>query len=117
MTRDWIGGRLARAFWYVGWPLRQALLIPVRIYRVTVGKVVGGTCRFYPSCSAYAEAAIGRSGVVRGLAFTAWRVLRCSPLSAGGVDMPPVGATWRALHEASVEPVTQHRHVRPEVAA
>ena len=90
--------RLRLAAWYAGWPLRQLLLLPIRLYRVSLGRVVGGNCRFYPSCSSYAELAIERSGAIKGLALTLWRVVRCSPLSAGGFDEPPMGVTWRELH-------------------
>jgi uncharacterized protein len=82
-------GRARRALWLGGWPVRFAMLSLVRIYRLTLGQVIGGGCRFYPSCSAYAEQAIGGLGVLRGLSLTVWRVLRCSPLSKGGVDYPP----------------------------
>src|SRR4029077_12535290 len=81
--------RWARALWLAGWPVRAALLVLIRGYRLTLGKVVGGNCRFHPSCSAYAEAAVSNVGAVRGLALTAWRLLRCSPLTSGGVDLPP----------------------------
>jgi putative membrane protein insertion efficiency factor len=90
--------RLTLLLWFAGWPVRQALLLPIRLYRVSLGYVFGGNCRFYPTCSAYAELAIGRSGAIRGLLLTAWRVARCSPLSAGGVDNPPVSSAWRMLH-------------------
>jgi putative membrane protein insertion efficiency factor len=75
-----------------GWPVRSALLLVIRVYRLTLGYVIGGNCRFYPSCSAYSELAIARCGAVRGTALAVWRVLRCSPLSAGGVDRPPGGS-------------------------
>jgi putative membrane protein insertion efficiency factor len=81
--------RVRRAMWIAGWPVRTTLLVLVRVYRVTLGQVVGGGCRFYPSCSGYAEQAIRDLGAVRGTALTVWRVLRCSPLSMGGVDYPP----------------------------
>lgn len=81
--------RLSRLAWLGGAPVRLALLALVRLYRLTLGQVIGGGCRFHPSCSAYAEEAIAELGAVRGTALTAWRVLRCSPLSAGGVDPPP----------------------------
>ncbi|MGH2573711.1 MAG: membrane protein insertion efficiency factor YidD [Actinomycetota bacterium] len=72
-----------------GWPARIVLLALVGTYRLTLGQVLGGNCRFYPSCSRYSELAIRDLGAVRGLALTLWRVLRCSPLTAGGVDYPP----------------------------
>lgn len=80
-----------RALWVAGWPARSVLLVLIRGYRLTLGQVVGGNCRFYPSCSAYAEEAVRRCGAVRGVALSLWRVLRCSPLTRGGVDHPPAG--------------------------
>jgi len=84
-TATWV----LRALWVVGWPVRFVLLSVVRLYRLTLGQVVGGGCRFYPSCSAYAEQAIAEIGAVRGTALAVWRILQCSPLSKGGVDYPP----------------------------
>ena len=75
--------------WAAGAPARFLVLVPVRVYRVSVGRAVGGRCRFYPSCSEYAEAAVTQAGAVRGIALSVWRVLRCSPLSRGGIDHPP----------------------------
>ena len=45
-------------------------------------------CKYYPSCSAYASLAIRELGLVRGVAKTAWRLLRCNPWSRGGIDYP-----------------------------
>lgn len=73
----------------VGWPVRAVLVAAIRLYRVTLGPVLGRQCRFYPSCSVYAEEAIRELGWLRGGALAAWRVLRCSPLSRGGVDYAP----------------------------
>ncbi len=81
--------RLSRVVWVAGWPVRMALIGIVKLYRFTLSGMFGGRCRFYPSCSAYAERAIGEVGAVRGTGLTVWRVLRCSPLSKGGVDYPP----------------------------
>lgn len=87
--------RVARGLWIAGAPARYALLALIWIYRATLGGFMGGQCRFYPSCSAYAEEAVRQSGAVRGIALTVWRVLRCSPLSKGGVDYPPRAARQR----------------------
>ena len=115
-----MSARLRHLAWHAGWPVRQALLLPIRAYRLTVGKLVGGNCRFYPSCSAYAEGAIERAGAVRGSALVIWRLLRCSPLSSGGIDHPPVGRTWLELHGedgSSAVGRHQHGHDPAEVAA
>jgi len=46
------------------------------------------TCKYHPSCSAYAEGALRKHGPVKGSAKAAWRLLRCNPWSHGGVDYP-----------------------------
>jgi len=45
-------------------------------------------CKYYPSCSDYAVEAINKHGVLRGSARSIIRILKCSPFSKGGVDMP-----------------------------
>jgi uncharacterized protein len=80
---------LRQALWRAGLPARWAALMAIRGYRASLGKIVGGRCRFHPTCSAYAEQAVSEWGVLRGGALAIWRVLRCSPLTAGGIDHPP----------------------------
>ena len=46
-------------------------------------------CKYEPTCSRYAEQAVRRHGVARGLGFAAWRLLRCNPWSKGGYDPVP----------------------------
>lgn len=93
---------LARALWIAGSPVRLTLIWLIRAYRATLGQAMGGRCRFYPSCSAYAEAAITQLGPARGVPLAVWRVLRCSPLSKGGVDHPPAG--HRTVAEEAAPP-------------
>ena len=69
--------------------MKKALLIAVRMYQVWLGPLLGGACRFYPSCSHYAVEAIERHGAGRGLVLAVRRVLRCHPFSAGGIDLVP----------------------------
>ena len=45
----------------------------------------GPRCKYYPSCSSYAVTAIETYGL-KGIAMSAWRLLRCNPWSHGGVD-------------------------------
>lgn len=47
------------------------------------------TCRFYPTCSAYAIEAFQKRGFFVGLFLTVWRILRCNPLCRGGFDPVP----------------------------
>jgi uncharacterized protein len=78
-----------RIAWTAGAPLRWALLRAIRVYRATLSGWLGGQCRFFPTCSHYAEDAIHTHGAVKGSALATWRILRCNPYGAGGVDHVP----------------------------
>jgi putative membrane protein insertion efficiency factor len=69
--------------------IRAALLLLVRGYRRLIGPGLPAACRFYPSCSAYAETALVRHGAARGTWLTARRLLRCHPFHPGGIDPVP----------------------------
>jgi uncharacterized protein len=69
-----------------GAPVRMILIGCIKVYRVVLSGWLGGQCRFYPSCSRYAEEAIRVHGAVRGSSMALWRVLRCNPFGAGGID-------------------------------
>ena len=69
--------------------MKKALLILVRMYQVVFGPLLGGACRYYPSCSHYAVEAIERHGAGRGCALAVRRVLRCHPFAVGGIDLVP----------------------------
>lgn len=73
----------------IGTPVRLVLIGLIRVYRATLSGWLGGQCRFYPSCSRYAEDAIRRHGAIRGVGLAAWRLARCGPFTAGGVDPVP----------------------------
>jgi len=78
-----------RIAWKAGAPTRVAMLGLIRLYRVTLSGWLGGQCRFYPTCSHYAEDAIRMHGAVRGVVMAAWRIARCGPFTPGGVDHVP----------------------------
>jgi putative membrane protein insertion efficiency factor len=65
-----------------------ALIGLVRLYQWTLGPILGGRCRFEPSCSRYAIAALRKHGPWRGTAKTIGRLLRCHPWHPGGFDPP-----------------------------
>jgi putative membrane protein insertion efficiency factor len=81
--------RVHQALWAAGTPFRLALLALIRLYRATLSGWLGGQCRFYPTCSHYAEEAIRVHGAAKGALMATWRVARCGPFTAGGVDHPP----------------------------
>jgi putative membrane protein insertion efficiency factor len=69
--------------------MRTLAVAPIRLYQLTISRLLpANTCKFHPSCSEYAVLAIRKHGVVKGIARGAWRLLRCHPWSAGGVDYP-----------------------------
>lgn len=70
-------------------PGARLLLLAIEGYRVLLSPLLGGYCRYYPSCSAYGEEAVRRHGAARGLRLTASRLLRCHPFHPGGVDPVP----------------------------
>ncbi len=62
------------------------MLVPLRGYRRFISPAMTPRCRYYPSCSAYAEEAISELGAIRGTILAAWRLLRCNPFTKGGMD-------------------------------
>ena len=61
----------------------------IRTYQMALSPLFAGSCRFTPSCSAYAAGAIERFGVVRGTYLAARRLARCHPFGSHGVDPVP----------------------------
>ncbi|MDD3002877.1 MAG: membrane protein insertion efficiency factor YidD [Candidatus Shapirobacteria bacterium] len=51
------------------------------------GMEIGNHCRFTPTCSEYTYLAVKKYGVVKGLFLGVKRILKCNPLSKGGVDL------------------------------
>jgi putative membrane protein insertion efficiency factor len=67
--------------------MRRPAIVLVRLYQLLVSPLVPeGTCKFHPSCSCYAVDALRAHGFLRGTVLAAWRLLRCHPWSAGGID-------------------------------
>lgn len=69
-------------------------LVLLRGYQRFLSPWLGGNCRFHPSCSAYASAAILRFGALRGGWLALRRILRCHPLHPGGSDPVPERFLW-----------------------
>jgi putative membrane protein insertion efficiency factor len=75
--------------------IRLAVVAGLRLARLALMPFVAMTsitprvCKYEPTCSHYAEEAVRRHGVVRGLSLAAWRLLRCNPWSKGGYDPVP----------------------------
>jgi len=69
----------------------RALVGLIHLYRLTLSPFIGNQCRFYPSCSRYAEQALLDHGLARGAWLAIRRLSRCHPFNPGGPDpVPPV---------------------------
>lgn len=87
MNRNiWARLVLTRLAWVVALLPRNACVVVLRAYRAVISPLYGNVCRYHPSCSRYALEAIQQYGVVRGSAMGAWRIARCNPWAAGGID-------------------------------
>jgi putative membrane protein insertion efficiency factor len=64
----------------------RGLIVLIGAYRRFVSPLLPPLCRFYPSCSAYAQEAIAQHGLARGLWMAAARLAKCHPLHPGGYD-------------------------------
>jgi uncharacterized protein len=64
----------------------RALSLVVHALFPSQGLAGAPACKYHPTCSQYAAAAVRKHGLVKGSAKAAWRILRCNPWSRGGVD-------------------------------
>jgi putative membrane protein insertion efficiency factor len=69
--------------------MRALLLLLLRGYRYAIRPLLGANCRFFPSCSDYAQEAIERHGAGKGAWLAARRLARCHPYHPGGYDPVP----------------------------
>ncbi len=88
---------------------RRLLTAPIRFYRHFLSPLKGApSCRFHPTCSAYAIEAIEVHGVFKGSYLAVRRVLKCHPLHPGGFDpvppRPPARSDRRRRESASFAP-------------
>jgi len=80
----------------VRWVLASPLLLLIHLYRLLVSPVLhaltgvlGGGCRFQPTCSQYALDALHQHPLPRALRLITWRLLRCNPWGGSGHDPVP----------------------------
>ena len=65
-------------------------VLAIRLYRRLVSPLLPPACRYWPSCSAYAEEAVLTHGSIKGLALALGRLLRCHPWGGHGFDPVPL---------------------------
>jgi putative membrane protein insertion efficiency factor len=72
---------------------RQIAVFPIRLYQWCISPLLGTHCRFEPSCSHYAHAAVAEHGACRGSWLAFKRILRCNPFGRSGYDPVPPAQT------------------------
>jgi putative membrane protein insertion efficiency factor len=83
-------------------------IVPVRAYQWFISPLLPPSCRYAPTCSAYAIEAFQRHGLFRGAWLTARRLLRCHPWGGSGYDPVPDHATG---HEPGHEHCAHHHPI------
>ena len=82
--------------------LGQLLVFVIGAYQLAISPMLGSTCRFAPSCSAYAIEAIQAHGPYAGSLLAIRRIGRCHPFHPGGFDpVPPSAAVSRGASHGS----------------
>lgn len=69
--------------------MRSIAIFLIRGYQLLLSPLLGGNCRFHPTCSEYAIEAMRAHGVVRGSWLTVRRIGRCHPWGGAGHDPVP----------------------------
>lgn len=69
--------------------MSRLLILCIRFYQIFISPLKPPTCRFYPTCSAYAIEAIQKEGPVKGTWLAIKRIAKCHPFHPGGYDPVP----------------------------
>ncbi len=65
------------------------LIFPVKIYQWIISPLIGPSCRYTPTCSAYAIEALKKHGPLKGFWLSLKRILSCNPWGGSGYDPVP----------------------------
>jgi putative membrane protein insertion efficiency factor len=68
--------------------MQKILIFLIRIYQKAISPHLRTECKFHPSCSEYAVLSINKYGALKGSLKTILRLIRCTPFSRGGMDLP-----------------------------
>ena len=87
--------------------MKSLLLLLLRAYKLGISPLLGQHCRFYPSCSEYAQQAITAHGALHGSLLAGKRLCKCHPWHPGGVDPVP------EIHPDRHSPSCEHAPAAP----
>ncbi len=68
--------------------MEKVVIEAVKLYQRFLSPILPQSCRYYPTCSNYTIMAIEKYGLIKGGIKSIWRIIRCNPLSKGGIDYP-----------------------------
>ena len=75
--------------------MRRILCMLISVYRYCVSPLLGSSCRFFPTCSAYSQQSISQHGCLKGLALSMKRICRCHPWNHSHSEDPvPQSIAW-----------------------
>lgn len=84
--------------------MARCLIGLIKAYRLVLSPWLGSSCRFTPTCSAYALQAVQDHGALAGSYLGACRVLRCHPWCAGGHDpVPPKNELFKRVSPQPIQ--------------
>ena len=87
--------------------MKRILIGMIRVYQLTLSRLLWPCCRFEPTCSKYCVEAIQKHGSLRGLWLGTKRLLKCQPFHPGGYDpVPPVVTLTNSNTQC-------HQHMEP----
>jgi putative membrane protein insertion efficiency factor len=80
--------------------MKTLLILLIRLYQKTLSLLIGGSCRFYPTCSRYSIEAIEQYGAIKGSWLMFKRLSKCHPLNSGGIDMVPAKMDTKPVNKS-----------------
>jgi putative membrane protein insertion efficiency factor len=81
---------------------RSLMVSFIKAYRYWLSPLLPASCRFYPSCSAYALESYQRLGFWKGTYLSLCRILKCNPFHPGGIDPVPGNSDSSAAHYTEI---------------
>ncbi|MGZ5309903.1 MAG: membrane protein insertion efficiency factor YidD [Solirubrobacterales bacterium] len=95
--------------------MKRLLLYLIGLYHRWISPAFPRRCKYHPTCSDYAAQAVRELGPLKGSIVAGWRLLRCNPLSDGGIDDVADRRLFRDHgHDHGAEPKT---HTHPPTSA
>ena len=95
--------------------MKTILIRLIKLYQRTLSLVIGGSCRFYPTCSSYSIEAIKVHGSLQGSWLMIKRIARCHPLHPGGIDPVPLVKNAPCTKKETCDRQDHHHHQKHSI--